>query len=312
MEIFDSAAYVQRLLAAPRPNAENILAFHDHRVGGVCTDPRLLLVPLDDHLCHRGDGVFESIAYRRRRMFQLDAHLERMRDSAADLELTPPCSWEELRAVILEVAAAGGDSDGAMRVLIGRGPGGFGISPAECPQASLYVAALRFVPPAEDWYNKGMTAFRSAIPAKQAYLARIKNANYLPNVLMAAEARKRAMDVAVAFDSEGFMAEAAIANIAIVNQQGVLCCPEFTHSLPGTTVLAAVRVAADVMPVEFRKIPESEISTAREMLLFSSSPLCVGITHYEGRPVGDGRTGPVAHMLRARLLERLSAEGTAF
>ena len=51
---------------------------------------------------------------------------------------------------------------------------------------------------------------------------------------------------------------------------------------------------------------------AREVLLFSSSPLCVGITHYEGRPVGSGLTGPVAHMLRQRLLERLLAEGTPF
>lgn len=312
LEVLDALTYAQRLISAPRPNAGNILAFHDHRVGGICTDPRLLLVPLDDHLCHRGDGVFESIAYRCRRMFQLDAHLERMKNSAMGLNLSPPCSLEELRAIILAVATAGGEDDGAMRILIGRGPGGFGISPTECPRASLYVAALRSRVPDEDWYNKGLTAFRSSIPAKQEYLARIKNANYLPNVLMAEEARKRGMDVALSFDDEGCLAEAAIANIAIVDKDGVLCCPEFTNSLPGTTVLTAMRVATETMPTAFRKITEAEIFTAREMLLFSSTPLCVGITHYEGRSIGTGVTGPVAHSLRGQLLERLLAEGAPF
>lgn len=312
MEILDSLSYAQRLLTAPRPHADNILAFHDARVGGICTDARLLLAPLDDHLCHRGDGVFESIAYRSRRMFQLDAHLERMRNSAAGLQLTPPCDWESVREAILAVAAAGGMDEGAMRVLIGRGPGGFGISPTECPAASLYVVALRAHTPPTAWYQRGMTAFRSAVPAKQEYLARIKNANYLPNVLMAEEARARGMDVALSFDAAGCLAEAAIANIAIVDKDGVLCCPEFTNSLPGTTVLAAMRTAQDTMPTAFRKIREEELYTAREILLFSSTPLCVGITHYEGKPVGDGATGPVAHMLRERLLELLLAEGTPF
>lgn len=312
MELLDASSYIRRLLEAPRPHAENILAFHEHRVGGICKDPRLLLVPLDDHLCHRGDGVFESIAYRQRRMFQLDAHLERMRQSANGLDLQPPCPWERVRGAILAVATAGGEPDGAMRILMGRGPGGFGISPAECPEASLYVVALRSPMPSDTWYRKGITAFRSAIPAKQEYLARIKNANYLPNVLMAEEARHRGMDVALSFDATGCLAEAATANIALVDAEGVLCCPEFTHALPGTTVLAAMEVAAESMPTAFRALAEEEIFTAREMFLFSSTPLCVGITHYEGRPIGDGATGPVAHMLRRRLMERLLAEGTPF
>ena len=101
MEILDAHAYAQRMLDAPRPNAASILAFYEHRVGAVCKDPRLLLVPLDDHLCHRGDGVFESIAYRNGRLFQLDAHVERLRNSAAGLNLAPPCAWEEARAAII-------------------------------------------------------------------------------------------------------------------------------------------------------------------------------------------------------------------
>lgn len=312
MNILNSQAYAARLLDAPRPNASTILAFHDYRVGGICTDPRLLLVPLDDHLCHRGDGVFESIAYRKRRLFHLDAHLERLRQSAEGIALTPPCAWAQIRDAIIAVAAAGGEDDGVLRILLGRGPGGFGIAPAECPTSSLYVVALRSPVPSQAWYQKGLTAFRSAVPAKQEYLARIKNANYLPNVLMAAEAHARNMDVAISFDADGCLAEAAIANIAIVDAGGTLCCPQFTQSLPGTTVIAALDVAAKHMPTAYRRIREEELFTAQEIVLFSSSPLCVGITHYEGQPIGRGVTGPVAHTLCAALFEHLCAEGTPF
>lgn len=312
METLDSQAYLQRILAAPRPGADNILAFYEHRVGAICTDPRLLLVPLDDHLCHRGDGVFESIAYRERRMFQLDAHMERMRNSAAGLKITPPCSWEHVREAILNVARASGKDEGGMRILIGRGPGGFGIAPAECPEASLYITALRWKCPSEDWYNKGLTAFRSAIPAKQEYLARIKNANYLPNVLMAQEAQERGMDLALSFNDRGYLAEAAIANVGIITKGGVLACPDFHNTLPGTTLLATLEVAKDIMPTRFMDITEQDIFEAREMLFFTSAPLVVGITHYEGRPIADGHTGPVSHDLRERLLRKQLADGVPF
>ena len=89
----DAQTYLAALLAAPRPGTENVLAFYDHRVGHICTDASLLLLPLDDHICHRGDGLFESISYRQGRLFSFDQHLTRLKDGAAALKITPPCSW---------------------------------------------------------------------------------------------------------------------------------------------------------------------------------------------------------------------------
>ena len=61
MQAVDSDAYLQALLSAPRPGADKFLAFYDHRVGRIGTDPRLLLLPLDDHICHRGEGDIGSM-----------------------------------------------------------------------------------------------------------------------------------------------------------------------------------------------------------------------------------------------------------
>jgi len=310
MDVLDANDYLERLLAAHRPGAAKILAFLDYRVGAICREPKLLLIPLDDHLCHRGDGVFESLSYNSQRVLLLDVHLERLRNSANALHLTPPCPWEEVRTLILDVARASGVAQGSLRILLGRGPGSFGISPTECPVSSLYIIAMRSTELPESVYAKGFSACRSSIPARQSYLARIKNTNYLPSVLMTEEARRRGFDVPLSFDDKGNLAESAVANVGLVDAQGTLVVPEFTHSLPGTTILKALELIKTHMPVSTRSVLEEEIYSAREFLLFSTSPGCVPITSYEGRPINDGRPGPVAKLLRQRLLEALLREGT--
>ncbi len=312
MQVLNSKDYLERMLNAPRPGQENILAFYEHRVGAICKDVPLLLIPLDDHLCHRGDGAFESISYRNARLLQLDAHLKRMQGSAAGLKMTPPCTWEELREIIMHVAHAGGEKNGAMRILLGRGPGGFGISASECPSTSLYVVAIKNSIPSEVWYEKGLTSCASNIPAKQGYLAKLKNTNYLPNVLMDAEARERKVDVSFSFNEQGFLAEAAVANVAIITQNDELLSPFFEQVLPGTTLCAALEYAKSFMEAKFCNITKADILAAKEVLLFGSTPICVGITHFDGKPINTGKVGPFAFKLRQGLLEHLLATGVPF
>lgn len=310
MKVLDSQDFLAALLGAERPGVEKILAFCDWRAGAICTDGRLLLIPLDDHICHRGDGIFESAAFRRGRIFALDAHLERMWEGAKALAIEPPLSMREAKELVCEVAAASGREHGDMRIFLSRGPGGFGVSPAECPRPGFYVVALAAKKPPPGLYEKGLTAFTSSYPPKQEYLAKIKSVNYLPNVLMAAEAIARADDVAITFDAAGNMGEAAIANIAIVDQDGVFRSPETQNILPGTTLLCALELAARKMPVKIAPIHHSDIEKAREMLLLTSATLCAPITKFDKRAVGDGKPGPVAAWLEKALLEYMLATGT--
>ena len=316
LQVLSAEAYAEALLACPRPGAGAVLAFYDHRVGAVCRDPRLLLIPLDDHICHRGDGLFESICYRQRTIFAFDSHLARLRGGAKALHMTPPCPWEEVRRIVLGVAAAGGQDNGDLRVFLSRGPGGFGIAPEQCPVAGLYVVALAAHEPDAAVYERGLSAFTSEIPPKQEYLARIKNTNYLPNVFMAAEARRKGMDVAVTFDEHGVMGEAAIANLGIVDAAGRLVSPEIRRILPGTTLLAALELAKERMDVVLGDITHADISTAREVLLFTSATLVQSVTSFDGIPVGQGETrgkpGPVAGWLREKLLAHMLATGATF
>lgn len=321
-EILSSADYIERIMTIRRPREDDILAFYEHRIGAICKNPRLMLLPLDDHLAHRGDGIFETLLYRHGRIYELEAHLKRMRGSAEGIYLDLPCAWSELPGIIKAVAAAGEKPDGLLRVLIGRGPGGFGIDPAECPQPSLYLAAYRFTPKSEAWYAKGLRGFRTSIPAKQGYLAKIKNANYLPNVLMTREAGIKGYDVPFCYDEEGYLAESAVANLCILDQSGMLLVPEFSNALAGTTVSRLLELIGREMPGlkhAFRKITEDEVRAARELMILGTSIGCASVVSYEGKAIGPrngsdseaGVPGPVAGQLR-KLLEADLVNGVIF
>ena len=309
LPILSTDEHVARLLATPRPGESNILAYYEHRLGAIAHEPRLMLMPMDDHLAHRGDGVFETIKYHEGRLYRLDKHLERMRRSAGAIYLEPPASWERIREMVIEVAGAGGEKTGLMRVLLGRGPGGFGIDPAESPTASLYIVAYRFSPRPESWYKAGLKGFRTSIPAKQNYLAKIKNANYLPNVLMIREATARGMDVPFCFDEEGFLAESAVASLCLVNREGVLEIPTRNNSLPGTTMLRVLELLDGRAPHAMRRIREEDIFEAAEVIMLGTGPDCVAVSAYEGRTIGGGGEGPVAALLRGLIRADIVANG---
>jgi branched-chain amino acid aminotransferase len=309
-DIVDTDAYLARLLAAPRPGSESVLAFYDHRLGVIGTDPRLMLLPLDDHLVHRGDGVFETLKYIGRRLYQVKPHFDRMQRSADAIFLAPPCPWDEVARLTLEVCRAGGIDDGMVRVLVGRGPGGFGIDPAECPAPSLTIVAYRFHPRPAEVFERGVTAFRTSVPAKQNYLARIKSIDYLPNVLMKREATQRGEDYPVCYDDRGFLAEGATENICLVDAAGRFVVPELSNALTGTTLLRAVELTRGEIDVVFTSIREYDIDSAREMFILGTTNDCLSIVRYNGQPVGDGRPGPLSRRLKSLLVADIAANGT--
>jgi branched-chain amino acid aminotransferase len=311
VEILNSTDYLARMLAAPRPGAEQVLAFYEHRVGAICKDPAMMLMPWDDHLVHRGDGVFETVKWVDGKVYQLDEHLARMDRSGRAIDLSPPCPWGEVREIVLAVGRACGTDKGLYRILMGRGPGGFGIFPSECPKPSLYVAAYHYTPKPESFFMKGVTAFRTSIPAKQGWLATIKSIDYLPNVLMKKEAQAKGKDFPVCFDERGFMAEGATENVALVDQSGCIAVPKLENALSGTTLLRVLELAQGEIQHCYKDISEEDIYAAREMMVLGTTNQCVSVVEYNGRPVGDGKPGQVSRRLRELLLKDIRENGVA-
>ena len=179
-ELGSEELFWERVLSLSRSGEENILAFYDHRLGAIFTNPRLMLIPLDDHLIHQENKIFEALRSKDGAIYQLDEHLDRLQRSAQAIGLEPPVTKVELDKLIRQVCLAGQADAGNVMVLVGRGPGGFALDIRECSAPSLYIVARRSAPRPEDFWAAGVSTVRTRIPAKQGWMSRIKSVNYLP------------------------------------------------------------------------------------------------------------------------------------
>ncbi len=309
VEIGNEQLFWERLRELPRPGEENFLAFYDHRMGAIFTNPRLMLIPLDDHLVHRGDGVFEALRFEDGAIYQLDEHLRRLERSAGAIGLDFPVSPVELDELIRQVCLVSGAAEGNVLVFLGRGPGGFTLDTRECPQPSLYIVAKRFARKPESFWSAGVSAVRTRIPAKQGWMSKIKSVNYLPNVLMKKDAIEQGADYPLCFDDEGFLAEGSTENAVLVDKDGVFVIPELKNALTGTTLARAMNLAREFMPVMARPVPEDELYGCREIILLGTSIDAVSVVRYNGQTVGDGKPGPVSLRLRQLLVADRKAHG---
>ena len=278
----------------------NYYAMYSSWWDAITTEPNLMVVPVDDHMVHRGDGLFETFKCVDGSVYNLDAHLDRLEGGAKTIALELPWSREEIRRIVGDVLRAGGRRDALVRIFASRGPGGHSANPYECPRPLLMVLAIRLVKPFMDLHPEGAKVGVSGVPTKEGFFAQVKSVNYLPNVLMKKQAVDAGVDFMLGFDPDGHMTELPTENFGIVTADRVLRVPKPGHILLGTTMLRAMQLAREkLVPagilagVEAADVPRAELERAAEMLVFGTTPHVTAATEFAGRPVGDGTPGPV-------------------
>ena len=280
-------------------------AMYSSVLGGIVTDPALMVLPLDDHMVHRGHAVFDTAAIVGGMLYQLEPHLRRLLRSAEMARIPLPCEADQLRQIIIDTAAAGGRRDASVRYWLSAGPGGFGLSSSECVGSSFYVMIFRPLPEPERFYTEGVSLVTSTVPIKPPFFARVKSNNYLPNVLVLLEARDHEADHGLFLDAEGYVAESSHMNVAFVSPDNVLCHPPYDAILTGITAQRMLHLArqlvnsGDLEGIALRKVALEEWRGAREILLLGSSLKVAPVVRWDGQPVGDGRPGPIARKLLA-------------
>ncbi|MFP3870427.1 MAG: aminotransferase class IV [Syntrophobacteria bacterium] len=291
-----------------KPYHEDYLALYSSVLGGVVTHPFLMAIPFDDHMVHRGDGIFEVFKCVNGSVYNLQAHLERLERSARAVFLRLPGRLGEITRLVTETIRIAGRHDCLVRLFVSRGPGGFTTNPYECPASQLYIMVCRLSPPPQEKYERGVTVKSSSIPIKSSYFANIKSCNYLPNVLMKKEAVDAGVDFTVSIDEDGFLGEGSTENIGVVTSELKLKLPRFSRILRGTTVTRAVELAESLVEegklqeVVFEDISIKEACTSAEILFFGTTFDILAAVQFDGHPIGAGHPGPIYHELRKRIL----------
>jgi len=290
-----------RALRARQPVA--FAAFYSSQLGGVVTDPALMLIPFDDHMVHRGHGIFDTAGLVGGRIYDLEAHLDRFLGSAGRSKLRLAGSRAEMREIIVQTTAASRLRDGAIRYWLSSGPGSLELAPAAGAEPGFFVMVFGGLKYPERWYVDGLRVMTTTYPIKPPLYAVTKATNYLPNVLMQMEAREAGLDNGVFLDEAGHVGESSNMNVAFLTADGVLRHPRFEHVLPGCTSIRLLELAKGLVGqglldgVEQCDIPVAQAREAREMFLIGSSVKVAPVVEWDGRAIGDGRPGPVARAL---------------
>lgn len=302
-----NSEWLVRLSEARGSLSTTLYAMYSGLTGGITTDPVLMMIPADDHLPQRGDGVFESLKCLNGQLYNADAHLERLELSCKGIGMEPPCPRAELLEIICATIRAGGKRDCLIRVLVSRGTENMGIDPSLCKGPVVYIVVYRYTARIENGKLKPARVALSSVPVKPPQFATIKTCNYLTNVLMKLEANQRGLDFVISVDENGNLGEGATENIGILTPDNELLMPTPDYVLSGTTARRTLELAKTLVAdgtlkaAEYRDIPLEQAALAKEILIFGTTTDVTPVIEWEGRPVGDGKPGPVAEKLLALL-----------
>ncbi|KAH9608067.1 hypothetical protein KSS87_021864 [Heliosperma pusillum] len=293
---------------------DELLAMYSSVFGGIITDPAAMLIPIDDHMVHRGHGVFDTALIVDGHLYELDQHLDRFLRSAKMAKIKLPFDVDTMRSILIQTVSASKCKKGSLRYWLSAGPGDFQLSPSSSSQSAFYAIVIQVK---SSFSHKGVIVVSSSIPIKPPMFATMKSVNYLPNVLCKMEAEEKGFYASIWTDGLGFVAEGPNMNVAFVTSEKELVMPRFKKILSGCTANRVLVLARELLlKGELRKLSVRDVTIdegkqAEEMMLIGSGVLVTPVIQWDDQVIGNGNEGPIARKLLGLILEDMESGPSA-
>jgi len=267
-------------------------------------------VSVFDHGLLYGDGVFEGIRFYQRQAFRLATHLRRLQDSARAIDLALPYSLDELETAVYAVIRAFGEPDGYLRLVITRGKGSLGLSPASCSRGTAIIIAdqLRVVDAQAKFRGAKLIIAATRRLPPDGLDPRIKSLNYLNHVLARIEAGHAGADEAILLNAQGHVSEGSTDNIFVVRDCVLLTPPVTDGALDGVTRGVIMQLASELaLSCVERTLTPYDLYTADECFLCGTAMELIPVREIDGRilPVCPG---PLFNLLQQAFVDRIQTE----
>jgi D-alanine transaminase len=253
-------------------------------------------VSVEDRGFQFGDAVYEVWRMHRGALFDAEGHFARLRRSLGELRIAEPMGEAALRAVLAETARRNRVRDGIIYLQVSRGAAARDHAfPTAHVKPTIVATAKSLDARAAAGRRRDGVKVVTA-PDERWGRCDIKSVNLLPNALAKQRAREADAFEAWLVDQDGFVTEGAASNAWIVDAAGkIRTAPLTANILAGVTRAALIRIAEErQIAVEERAFTVAEAFAAREAFLSSAANGALPIVAIDGRPIGEGRPGPVA------------------
>ena len=269
----------------------------------------------DTGLLH-GAGVFTTMRGYGGRVFALDRHLRRLRESCDALFLPQQYKDEALADATDELLRRNELTDARLRLTVTRGAArqdplhGLSLSP------NVFLTAGPLEPYPAEYYERGLTVVLLDEQKLNPYdlAAGHKTLNYFSRLAALRDANRRGAGEALWFNIYNHLESGSITNVFVL-KDGVLVTPPTPTDLrdaaiaastaypkscvlPGVTrsvVLGLARAAG--VETSVRSVDVNRLLAADEVFLTNSVMGVMPVCRLERKAVGDDRPGPVTRRL---------------
>jgi D-alanine transaminase len=257
-------------------------------------------VHIEDRGYQFADGVYEVCEVADGHMVDERRHMGRLARSLEALRIPMPMAGTALGVILREIILRNRVRDGIVYLQITRGVARRDHAfPPPGTRPSIVVTARNLdVGAVTALAGQGVDVI--TVQDNRWSRVDIKSLALLPNVLAKQAAREQGAREAWFVDGAGRVTEGSSSNAWIVTPAGkVVTRAADSGILRGITrdVLIAA-ISAQNMDFEERAFTVEEALAAREAFLTSASQIVMPVVRINGRPVGEGKPGPVATALR--------------
>ena len=241
-----------------------------------------MTIPMNDRVCWFGDGVYDAGPCRNYRIFALDEHVDRFFNSAGLIRMKLPCTKEELKELLRDLVKKMDTGDLFVYFQATRGTA---VRAHEFPEnvpSNLWVMLKPL--PTSDVYKK----IRLITQEDTRFLhCNIKTLNLLPSVMAAQKAKEVGCQEAV-FHRGDRVTECAHSNCHILKDGILYTAPADHLILPGIARAHLISICKKLeIPVSETPYTVKELMEADEILVTSSTKLCVSASEVDGMAVGQ-------------------------
>ncbi|MEZ5098259.1 MAG: aminotransferase class IV [Thermoleophilia bacterium] len=258
-------------------------------------------IPITDTGFSRSDLTYDVVGVWKGAFFRLEEHLDRFERGCGLLRLQLPYSRDELAAILHELVRVTGLREAYVDVICTRGTPPPGSRDPRTFRNRFYAYVIPYVWLLPwDQRDEGMDAVIARTTERispRAVDPTVKNFHWGDLTKGLYEAYDRGARFPLLLNAEGHVTEGPGYNVfGLVD--GRLLTP-VGGVLQGITRRTVLDLAErEGIGFDVREVTEAELWQAAELFATSTAGGVMAITSLDGKPVGDGRPGPVTTRLR--------------
>jgi branched-chain amino acid aminotransferase group I len=289
------------------PKNEHIVIY----VNGALLPRKDAKVSVFDSVVQGGDAVWEGLRVYDGRIFSLDAHLERLQNSAHALAFEQVPDNDFIRKAIFDTLKANDMKDGVhIRLTLSRGEK---ITSGMDPRLNQSGPSLIIVP---EWkppvYPPQISLITSSVRRNSpSFLdSKIHHNNLLNNILAKIEANHAGADAGLMLDKDGFVAEANGVNVFLI-YKGQVFTPYASSCLPGITRALVIDLCkGHNIPATEANLSLSEFYRADEVFTTGTMGELTKVSSIDGRAINNKHHESVLAVIQQHFSEKTREEGT--